>query len=123
MPLNYSYTVLHFLGETYPIRLAGNDSNGGIVEVSDGYDLWGRIGTLSWTLVEAEVVCRHMGYLRAVAAMRYSSEDAAPPKIMSLKCATWYTPLHECVRDITVDCACDAMDAGVVCSNSKKSFT
>ncbi|XP_072022532.1 lysyl oxidase homolog 2-like [Amphiura filiformis] len=110
--------------ETFAFRLVGRDSSRGrVVEVFDGYDSWGRICTTTWTRIEAQLVCRHMGYQWAIAGTQLPSEDGAPPTIMSIQCRYEALSLDECtVQEITAECACGEMNAAIICSNSKEKF-
>ena len=105
--------------ETYSIKLIGRRKNGGRV-IFHGHDADYRICSLSWTLVEAEMVCRSMGYQTAIAATRYPHvHKTRSRKSISFNCKKSLTSLHECIQG-QQKCTPDSEVAGVVCSNSKK---
>ncbi len=108
------------IDETYSIKLDGNRKYGGRV-IFDGYDADYRICTHSWTLVEAEMVCRHMGYQTAIAATKYPNNEDINDFYNSVyfNCERSHNSLHECIQGHQM-CSLDPWDAGVVCSNSKK---
>lgn len=59
-------TVTH---ETFQVRLVnGRKASEGLVEVSRDGTTWGTVCDDSWTLENANVVCRQLGYDRATAA-------------------------------------------------------
>nr|XP_039262612.1 lysyl oxidase homolog 4-like isoform X1 [Styela clava] len=82
------------------IRLRGGPTVGqGKVEVSlDGR--WGALCSNHWTMNEANVVCRQLGYERAIAALResYYGEARGPIWYQSVRCTGSENALHECRR-------------------------
>ncbi|XP_072044793.1 uncharacterized protein [Amphiura filiformis] len=63
-----------------------------------------------------------MGYRWAIAGTKLPSEDGAPNKIMSIWCrGRGALSVDECtVQEITAECACDEMDAAIICSNDTR---
>jgi len=96
---------------------AGRTSNGQIVEVNvDGS--WGSLCDDSFTMVEANLVCKQMGYhLGAKEVVRGAGRDRRDGTIpiASLKCGGWEKCLGECNLDQKTRCGSNQAVA-VVCS-------
>ena len=108
--------------EEYSITFESDRNLTGGRVVFDGSYADYRICTLSWTLVEAEMVCRHMGYQTAIAATKYPSynDHDKNHKSIYFNCKKSHTSLHECIQgqpQCYPDCT---WEAGVVCSDGKK---
>ncbi len=102
------------------LRLSDNKANTrAFVEVFNGVGSWGRACTHTWTLVEAEIVCQHMGYQRALGALRLPSSDPSKRKLTSFAFKCRYSnSVTRCFHAfIPEQCACETVDTGVICSN------
>ena len=75
----YVFILLHFTSFTHspnpeippnpnPVRLAGGNLTAGRVEIYYN-NLWGTICDDHWTLTEAGVICRELGFPGAMAAL------------------------------------------------------
>ena len=74
----------------------------------------------SWDLADATVVCRQLGYLRAVGAPRSATFGAGsgPSWYSYVGCAGTEMKLTECSKHGHLGSACShSRDAGVVCSS------
>ncbi|XP_071965694.1 uncharacterized protein [Antedon mediterranea] len=105
--------------EYLPVRLRdGEDDHNGRVEVyADGE--WGTICDQKWTIEDAEVVCRQLGYDGALAAKKnaYYGEGDGPIHFKKFRCDGSENYLSACrYTDTADDDTCShADDAGVVC--------
>ena len=103
------------------VRLMGGDSplEGRVEIFLLGH--WGTVCDSNWDLADATVVCRQLGYLRAVGAPRFASFGAGsgPSWYSQVQCAGTEMTLTECRRsdDFTGSVCYHAQDAGVVCSS------
>ena len=86
---------------------------------------WGTVCDYHWDLEDATVVCRALGYLRAVGAPRFAAFGAGigPSWFSYVGCDGDEWDLTECIRstDSTGAACSHSRDAGVVCSS--KSFS
>ena len=103
------------------MRLIGDPTKQSVVEVYDGVSTRGSVCTDNWTLREAQIVCRHFGYERAVLASRIqinvSSNATRQKLIRPRKCLSSSTLFLYCHHDISTRCECSLLDAGVSCSH------
>ena len=80
------------------VRLvSGSGPHKGRVEVFL-YGQWGTVCSSSWDLSEATVVCRQLGYLRAVDAPRYAAFGAGSGPSWYISCAGDEDSLDECTN-------------------------
>ena len=77
--VQYAFILLQFISFThspnpdiplnpYPVRLAGGNHTAGRVEIFYN-GLWGTICDDHWTLTEAGIICRELGFPGAMAAL------------------------------------------------------
>ena len=82
---------------------------------------WGTVCDYSWDFVDAIVVCRQLGYPRAVEAPRYAAFGAGsgPSWYYRVYCTGRERTLTECSKSISnVGSACShSRDAGAGCSS------
>ena len=82
---------------------------------------WGTVCDYNWDLADAIVVCRQLGYPRAVGAPRYAAFGAgsSPSWYYSLHCTGREHSLTECSKSTSYfGSACShSQDAGAVCSS------
>jgi len=87
---------------------------------------WGTVCDRNWDLADATVVCRQLGYPRAVEAPRSDifGAGSGPSWYSSVRCAGTEGNLTECHNfDSTSGSACPhSRDAGVVCSGQSQSL-
>ena len=101
------------------IRLVGGSSNNeGRVEIF--YGQWGTVCDDFWDLNDATVVCRQLGYLRAVFAYRTSQfgEGTGPIWLDDIHCNGTESRLDQCPHNgIGVHNCAHFEDAGVQCTS------
>ena len=82
---------------------------------------WGTVCDYKWDVADATVVCRQLGYPRAVAAPRYAAFGAGsgPSWYSSVHCTGTERNLTECSKStFNFGSACShSQDAGAVCSS------
>jgi len=87
---------------------------------------WGTVCDYNWDLRDATVVCRQLGYLRAVEAPRLAAFGAGsgPSWYNYVTCTGTEMNLNECVKSVSSlgNFCTHSLDAGVRCS-SKFSHT
>ena len=87
---------------------------------------WGTVCDYDWDLPDATVVCRELGYPRAVEAPRsaFFGAGSGPSWYYSVRCVGTERNLTECHNvDSTSASACPhSRDAGVVCSGQSQSL-
>ena len=80
---------------------------------------WGTVCDYRWDLADATVVCRQLGYLRAVGAPGYAAFGAGsgPSWYSNVECVGTEKTLTECSNsgDFTGTACSHTRDAGVVC--------
>lgn len=118
------------LGIPHPIRLVGPTAFIGQVQIRDSRGRWSSIcHTAEWTLKEATVVCRELGYTRATSrqSLNYAAAESessagrnAGEPIRGFKCGGDETNLDLCRRleDAAVAgmvVTCSEGYGGVVC--------
>ena len=110
------------------IRLVGGtDEYSGRVEVGMN-GTWGTICDSGWDILDAQVVCREMGYTGAIAATRGASFGAGTGRIWTfiMGCKGEESSLMQCNKPglrwgvIGSECS-HYRDAGVVCMKSGES--
>ena len=86
---------------------------------------WGTVCDYNWDLADATVVCRQLGYPRAVEAPRYATFGAGsgPSWYYGVFCAGTELNLTQCYRwTFNFGSACShSRDAGVVCASESRS--
>ena len=103
------------------VRLVGGDSLlEGRVEIFL-LGQWGTVCDYNWDFADATVVCRQLGYPRAIEAPRYAAFGAGsgPSWYYSLYCSGTERNLTECSKyNYNFGSACShSQDAGAVCSS------
>ena len=102
------------------IRLVGGSSdNEGRVEIF--YGQWGTVCDDFWDLNDATVVCRQLGYLRAVFAYRTSQfgQGTGPIWLDNIHCTGTESRLDQCPHNgIGVHNCIHFEDAGVQCTSN-----
>ena len=105
------------------MRLIGNPTETATVEAYDGYN-WGRVCEFV-DIEDVMVVCRHLGYKTALAAVSVPNEGKIiRPKIFGIR-ECWRRnkkgAILRCSTEINPTCLCSKYDAGVICSEGKNS--
>ena len=94
----------------------------GRVEVSNGGGTWGTICSSQWTIEDALVVCRMLGFAsasRAVINGRYGP-GTGPVWLANVNCAGSEATIANCSYVGWGNTGCDhTQDAGVVCSDGE----
>ena len=96
----------------------GNRTNQGRVEVSTN-GTWGRVCDDEWDLKDADVVCRQLGYGRAVTAAKAAAFGRGQGKIWmnNVRCTGDESSLTQCAHNGWGNGNCN--DASVVCATGK----
>ena len=101
-----------------PVRLSGGkDVHEGRVEIQVGYE-WGTICDDTWDLTDARVVCKMLGYQRAVRALQgaHFGPGTGPIFIDDLTCTGTEPTIEVCKHKGLRSHDCDhSKDAGVTC--------
>ena len=106
------------------VRLVGGDTHleGRIEVFLLGH--WGTVCDYNWDVVDAIVVCRQLGYSRAVEAPRSAAFGAGsgPSWYYSVSCEGTELNLTQCSRwTYNFGSACShSQDAGVVCASKSR---
>ena len=129
------YMLVHYLFTVYiPIDVTSDDTVAeGSVRLVEGttplegrveiflLGQWGTVCDYNWDFADATVVCRQLGYPRAVEAPRYAAFGAGsgPSWYYSLYCTGTERNLTECSKsNSNFGSACfHSRDAGAVCSS------
>ena len=130
--LPYSHEAFHFVDDTLndtaaegTVRLVGGHTPlEGRVEIFL-LGQWGTVCDSSWDLADATVVCRALGYLRAVGAPGFAAFGAGsgPSWFSNVGCEGDEQDLTECSRSNISGSACThSRDAGVICSRELSSM-
>ena len=114
---------MYLADDTLPMRLLGNPTEEeSVVEVYDGFN-WGRISCEFWSIEAASMVCRHFGYKAALGAISVPiAGEIIPPTVLSTYCHYQTTSLLQCNEAINPESLCSNCDAGVLCSQGRKSM-
>ena len=101
------------------IRLTGSSNRSGTVELGF-YGAWGTICHHNWDIHDANVICKMLGYPRAIAAPLHSSLGTVSGRIWtdSVQCRGGETNILDCQFSSfgTYSSSCSHLtDAGVVC--------
>ena len=101
------------------VRLVGGSSdNEGRVEIY--YGQWGTVCDDFWDLNDATVVCRQLGYVRAVFAYHSSQfgEGTGPIWLDNIQCTGTESRLDQCPHNgIGVHNCVHSEDAGIQCTS------
>uniref|UniRef100_H3CEX2 SRCR domain-containing protein n=1 Tax=Tetraodon nigroviridis TaxID=99883 RepID=H3CEX2_TETNG len=103
----------------------GTDQCSGRVEIRHN-DLWGTVCDDEWQLPNGDVVCRELGCGHAVSAptSAHFGRGTGPIWLDNVKCTGQETTLTQCSHNNFGDHNCGhGEDAGVICSEHKKSIT
>ena len=112
--------INYLAGDTLIMRLLGDPTERATVEIYDGFN-WGRVCEFL-NIETAAIVCRHSGYQTALAAIPVPKEvGIRRPKILQTRCEEHATSLLQCDTQISEHCLCSKYDAGVICSQGRKS--
>ncbi|XP_071264600.1 neurotrypsin isoform X2 [Salvelinus alpinus] len=112
--------------QSVPVRLVGGESvKEGRVEVYL-QGVWGTVCDDGWTDVNAEVVCRQLGYSGVAKArvMAYFGEGEGPIHVDNVKCSGEERSLVDCLKQPTGTHNCrHSEDAGVICDYGQSQFS
>ena len=106
------------------LRPVGDPLKGAIVEVYDGISRWGKICPDNWETAHAQYVCQQFGYTGYVAAVKLALQDtqlnnSTNVKFMRVwKCMNPIRSFLSCLFEVSTECDCSELSAGVVCSTS-----
>lgn len=113
-------TTVEPLEPTVTIRLANGNETAGRVEVFSNGE-WGTICDDYWTIEDADVACRQLGFQGAVAARTDAAfgaaESSTPILLDDVECTGEETSLFNCSHSTLNNCQ-HSEDAGVVCSDN-----
>ena len=121
----YTDITVNYTTEEAALRLEGGSTplEGRVEIFLLGH--WGTVCDYSWDLTEATVVCRELGFPRAVEAPRSAAFGAGsgPSWYYSVSCVGTELNLTQCSRSTYhFGSACPhSRDAGVVCSSESQS--
>ncbi|KAJ8050812.1 Deleted in malignant brain tumors 1 protein [Holothuria leucospilota] len=107
-------------GTARGIRLRGGDEkNQGLVEIY-AHGLWGTICNEGWGIQDANVVCRQLGFLEAVFAVRKSlwGEGDSVILMSNVQCDGSESTLYGCTFNRVHNCT-HSQDAGVKCKKGE----
>lgn len=101
------------------MRLVGGSSSAeGRVEVLYN-GVWGTVCDDSWSISDAKVVCRELGYLFAKSALRYAhfGQGVDPTWLDEVKCVGNESSINDCSHaGWGVENCVHSEDASVICS-------
>ena len=112
----YMFTVYATIA--LPIRLAdGNSQYSGRVEIHRN-GVWGTVCDDNWTIINAQVVCRQLGYGSSSVSVDFNVPAGTGPILMDdVNCISGQTNLLECSHNGFGDHNCVHMkDVGVTCT-------
>ena len=96
--------------------VGGSGPHEGRVEVLHN-GAWGTVCSFSWDLQDATVVCRQLGYGRAVAALAAYGGGSGPIWYDDVHCSGSEASLTQCAHHGLGLHSCDhSEDAGVICA-------
>ena len=97
--------------------VGGSGPHAGRVEVLHN-GAWGILCSFSWDLQDATVVCRQLGYGRAVAALDAYGGGSGPIWYDDVRCSGSEASLTQCYHHGLGVHYCDhSRDAGVICAS------
>ena len=90
-----------------PIRLAdGNSRYSGRVEIYRN-GVWGTVCDDNWTIINAQVVCRQLGYESSSASVDFNVPAGTGPILMdNVNCISGQTNLLECSHNVIYVICC-----------------
>lgn len=99
------------------LRLVGGNTTAGRVEVYIDNE-WGTVCDDMWDLADADVVCKQLGFMRALQALGNAAfgEGTAPIHLDEVSCTGDELNLLSCQHKTVHNCF-HFEDAGVVCMN------
>ena len=119
----------HAIVLALPIRLAdGNSPYSGRVEIYRS-GVWGTVCDDNWTIINAQVVCRQLGYESSSASVDFNVPPGTGPIVMdNVNCSDSQNNILMCSHSGLGNHNCDhTEDVGVTCgvqlSTSKFSFS
>ena len=100
--------------------VGGSGPHAGRVEVLHN-GAWGTVCNDDWDLLDATVVCRQLGYGRAVAALDAYGGGSGPIWYDSVRCSGSEASLTQCAhRGLGVHYCDHREDAGVICASESR---
>ena len=97
--------------------VGGSGPHAGRVEVMHN-GAWGTVCGSGWDLQDATVVCRQLGYGRAVAALDAYGGGSGPIWYDGVRCSGSEASLSQCThRGLGVHYCVHSRDAGVICAS------
>ena len=97
--------------------VGGSGPHVGRVEVMHN-GAWGTVCSFGWDLHDATVVCRQLGYNRAVAALAAYRGGSGPIWYDDVRCSGSEASLTQCAhRGLGVHYCDHSRDAGVICAS------
>ncbi|CAG5124145.1 unnamed protein product, partial [Candidula unifasciata] len=110
------------------LRSSSKSMNSGTVQVYKG-GKWGYVCENGWDLIDANVVCREIGFTRGAASSKIkngtlleSQKTNASILLNDLHCSGTENTLHDCPYSLLNDCSHD-QTASVECSEDIPNFT
>ncbi|KAJ8027038.1 hypothetical protein HOLleu_32062 [Holothuria leucospilota] len=97
-----------------------SNSSGRIEVLFDGE--WGTVCHYQWTIAEANVVCKQLGYQSVIVSFRYAllGEGSGVIWMTNVQCTGYETSLSECNYKLFENLACSHHeDVGVLCGGRK----
>ena len=112
-----SAAAAYYLGEGDMRLVGGSGPHEGRVEVYHN-GAWGTVCSYGWDLQDATVVCRQLGYGRAVAALAAYGGGSGPIWYDHVHCSGSEASLTQCAhRGLGVHYCDHSEDAGVICAS------
>lgn len=98
--------------------IEGPDSSSGRLEVFQD-SFWGSVCSLGWSINESHVVCRELGFSKAVLTADYRSfgTGGGQIKLGSVSCSGDESLLNGCQNDTDASGCTHAKDVGIVCES------
>ena len=97
--------------------VGGSGPHEGRVEVLHN-GAWGTVCSFSWDLQDASVVCRQLGYGRAVAALDAYVGGSGPIWYDNVRCSGSEASLTQCAHHgLGVHTCAHSRDVGVICAS------
>ena len=98
--------------------IGGSDNTLGRVEVSQN-SRWGSVCNNGWGINESHVVCKELGYSRALLTADYRSfgRGGGPIKISGVSCHGDETLLTKCTNTSSIGECTHTKDVAIVCES------